>query len=203
MPEVHPRTHTTALALPATVRALADHRRRAWRCVGIGATALVVGLAVGPRAHQSGIGWLSALAVFCVGCGPVVAAVGVAALMNSRRMRRTVATHTWIACNAVAIPPGQGPPRVVLRHPVTGTLIPLSVRTVAPRYHLTNPEPGGVLWWAGDSRTGGVIAPPGGEHLLWVRPTQTERARRRDAEAAVRRGLLDRPTPPQPQAPRT
>ncbi|MFD6175174.1 hypothetical protein [Streptomyces coeruleorubidus] len=121
-----------------------------------------------------------------------------AALVNCRRIGRAVAAHAWMACSAVAIPPSQGPPRVVLRHPAEGTLIPLSVRTVATRYHLANPEPRGVLWWAGDPRTGGVIAPPGGKHLVRVRPTRSEHVHRRDAEAAVRHGLLDRPTPPQP-----
>ncbi len=88
---------------------------------------------------------------------------------------------------------------MVLRHPADGSLIPLTVCTVAPRYHLANPEPRGVLWWAGDPRTGGVIAPPGGKRLVRVRPTRSEHVRRRDAEAAVRHGLLDRPAPPQPQ----
>jgi hypothetical protein len=89
MPEAHPGTHmTTALELPATARAVAEHRRRAWRWVGIGISAVVVGLAVGPGADEVGIGWLSALAVFCVGGGPIAAAVGVAALVNSRRMQR-------------------------------------------------------------------------------------------------------------------
>ncbi|WP_031484564.1 hypothetical protein [Streptomyces bicolor] len=149
---------TTALALPATTHAVADHRRRAWYWLGTGITALVVGLTVGPGADEAGIGWLRALAVFCVGCGPIAGAVGVAALVNSRRIGRAVAAHAWTACSAVAIPASQGPPRVVLRHPADGSLIPLSVCTVAPRYHLANPEPRGVLWWAGDPRTGGVIA---------------------------------------------
>ncbi|MET9817189.1 hypothetical protein [Streptomyces sp. NPDC006355] len=198
MPEVHPGTHTTtALALPATARAVADHRRRAWRWVGTGITAALIGLAFGPGVDEAGVGWLPALAGFCVVCGPAAAAVGVAALVTARRMRHAVAAHPWMACGAVAIPTGQGPPRVVLRHPVTDTLIPLSVRTMAPRHHLADPGPGGVLWWAGDPGTGGVIAPPGGEHLLRVRPTRSRRLRRRDAEAAVRHGLLSRPTPPQ------
>ncbi|KJK34168.1 hypothetical protein UK15_37165 [Streptomyces variegatus] len=199
MPDTHPRTHmTTALALRATARAVVGHRRRAWCWLGTGITAVVVGLAVGPGADEASIGWLRALAVFCVGCGPVAGAVGVAALVNSRRIRRAVAAHAWMACSAVAIPPSQGPPRVVLRHPADGTLIPLSARTVAPRYHLANPEPRGVLWWAGDPRTGGVIAPPGGKHLVRVRPTRSDHVRRRDVEAAVRHGLLARPAPPQP-----
>ncbi|MFI7015225.1 hypothetical protein [Streptomyces sp. NPDC050164] len=144
MPDTHPGTRmTTALALPATTRAVADHRRRAWRRLGTGITAVAIGLAVGPGADEAGIGWLRALAVFCVGCGPVVAAVGVAALVNSRRIRRAVAAHAWMACSAVAIPPGQGPARVVLRHQAEGTLVPLSVRTVATRYHPANPDPRG------------------------------------------------------------
>ncbi|WP_143645450.1 hypothetical protein [Streptomyces swartbergensis] len=202
MSDTHPGTYmTTALALPSTTRAVADHRRRAWCWLGTGITAVVVGLAVGPGADEAGIGRLRALAVFCVGCGPVAGAVGVAALVNSRRIGLAVATHAWMACSAVAIPPSQGPPRVVLRHPAEGTLIALSVRTVAPRYHLANPEPRGVLWWAEDPRTGGVIAPPGGKYLVRVLPTRSDQVRRRDAEAAVRHGLLDRPTPLQPQLP--
>ncbi|MDT0386143.1 hypothetical protein [Streptomyces dubilierae] len=200
MPDTRPGTHmTTALVLPATRRAVADHRRRAWSWLGTGITAVVVGSAMGPGADESGIGWLRALALLLVGCGPVAGAIGVAALVNSRHIGRTVAAHAWTACSAITVPPAQGPPRVVLRQPADGSLIPLSVCTVAPRYHLADPGPRGVLWWAGDPRTGGVIALPGGKRLVRVRPTRPGPVRRRDAEAAVRRGLLDRPTPPQPQ----
>ncbi len=52
-----------------------------------------------------------------------------------------------------------------------------------------------MLWWAGDPRTGGVIAPPGGEHLLWVRPpaepTRTSARHGRSRTALELRGWLD------------
>lgn len=59
---------------------------------------------------------------------------------------------------------------------------------------------GGVLWWCGAARTGGALAPPGGEHLLWARRTRIGRIRRRDASTAEREGLLNRPQPRQPKA---
>ncbi|WP_192583603.1 hypothetical protein [Streptomyces albicerus] len=155
---------------------------------------------VGPPADEAGIGWLNDIAVFCVGGGPVAAIVGVAALVNYRRMRRALSAHPWIACSAVAIPPRQGNPRTALRHPQTGDVIPLSVRTLPQRYHLASPDPGGVLWWCGDARTGGVLAQPGGQHLLWARRHRTGRTRRRDVLTADRRGLLNRPQPWQSQA---
>ncbi|MFE1324455.1 hypothetical protein ACFW7K_00310 [Streptomyces sp. NPDC058735] len=196
MSDVRPGTPmTTALALPATARAVSAQRRRAVHWTASGASATVVGLVFGPGGD--GTAWLRALAGFCVVCGPAAAAVGAAAFVTARRMRRAVATHPWTACGAVAVPSGRGAPRVVLRHPRAGTLIPLAVRTMAPRHHLADPGPDGVLWWAGDPGSGGVVAPPGGEHLLWVRPTPSRRLRRRDAEAAVRQGLLSGPTPPQ------
>lgn len=197
----HPVTHTTTgIAYPATAFALAGFRRRAWDWLGGGLGAVIVGLMVGPPADEAGIGWLNDIAVFCVGGGPVAAIVGVAALVNYRRMRRSSSTHPWIACSAVAISSGQGKPRTVLRHPETGDVIPLSVRTLPQRYHLANPDPGGVLWWCGDARTGGVLAQPGGEHLLWARRPRTGRTRRRDVLTAERQGLLNRPQPRQPQA---
>ncbi|KUL42800.1 hypothetical protein [Streptomyces regalis] len=193
-------THTTTgIAHPATAFALAGFRRRAWSWLGGGLGAMVVGLMVGPPADEAGIGWLNDIAVFCVGGGPVAAVVGVAALVNYRRMRRALSAHPWIACSAVGIPPRQGNPRTVLRHPLTGDVIPLSVRTLPQRYHLANPDPGGVLWWCGDARTGGVLAQPGGVDLLWAGRTRTGRRRRRDASTAEREGLLNRPRPRQPQ----
>ncbi|MGW3413132.1 hypothetical protein [Streptomyces sp. NPDC000888] len=196
-----PKTHTTnGIVLPATALALAGFRRRAWGWLGGGFGAVLVGVMVGPPADEAGIGWLNEIAVFCVGGGPVAVGVGVAALVNYRCMRRTLSAHPWAACSAVAIPPRQGNPRTVLRHPLTGDVIPLSIRTLPQRYHLANPDPGGVLWWCGDARTGGVLAQPGGEQLLWARSTRTGRIRRRDVLAAERQGLLNRPQPRQPQS---
>ncbi|MEU6547013.1 hypothetical protein [Streptomyces sp. NPDC046859] len=190
----------TALSRDATAATLAAHRRRAWAWLWGGCAAMVAGLAVGPSADEAGISWLNEVAVFCVGGGPVVMTVGVATLVNCRRMRRALMTRPWAACTAVAIPLGQGAPRVVLRDPVSGGLLPLTVRTVQQRYHLAAPGPGGVLWWCGDPRAGGVLAQPGGEQLLWARPTRAERARRSDVQAAEHKGLLSRAHPPQPQA---
>ncbi|MEV8548063.1 hypothetical protein [Streptomyces sp. NPDC051572] len=45
---------------------------------------------IGPAADDARIGWLSHVAGVCVGSAPVALAVGVAALVNSRRMRRTL-----------------------------------------------------------------------------------------------------------------
>jgi len=111
-------THTTTgITHPATAFALAGFRRRAWAWLGGGLGAMVVGLMVGPPADEAGIGWLNDIAVLCVGGGPVAAVVGVAALVNYRRMRRALSAHPWIACSAVGIPPRLGNPRTVLRHP--------------------------------------------------------------------------------------
>ncbi|MEU6379328.1 hypothetical protein [Streptomyces sp. NPDC046909] len=189
----------TALGLDATGAAVAGHRRRAWAWFWGGFAAIAAGLAVGPSADEAGISWLNEVAVFCVGGGPVAMTVGMATFVNCRRMRRALMTRPWSACAAVAIPLGQGAPRVVLRDPVSGGLVPLTVRTVQQRYHLAVPGSGGLLWWCGDPHTGGVLAQPGGAQLLWARPTRTQRARRSDVQAAQRRGLLSRAHPPQPQ----
>ncbi|MFF6880246.1 MULTISPECIES: hypothetical protein [unclassified Streptomyces] len=84
---------------------------------------------------------------------------------------------------------------------MSGDLILLTASTVAPRYHLADHGPGGVLWWRGDPHTGGGLAKPGGERLLWARRTRMVRARHGDVQAAQRQGLMDRPSPVQPRMP--
>lgn len=191
-----PRKGTgTALSLPRTALGLARYRRRAWRWMGAGVCVPVLGLAVGPSAHEAGLGPVSALAAFSVATGPLALLVGVAALVTSRRMRRALAAGPWVACTAVYAAARSEMPRVVLRPPGGDGLVPLSVRTVSTRYHLAAPEPGGVLWWCGDPRTGGVLARPGGSDPLWAHRTRSARPLRRGLVAAERQGLADRPDP--------
>ncbi|MEW2486763.1 hypothetical protein [Streptomyces sp. NPDC048411] len=200
MPEPLPATHTTtAVEMDATAEGLAERRRRARGWVWAGLAAVIVGLSVGPAADEAGVGWVSDVAVACVGGGPVAVVVGMVALINCRRMRRALTRRPWIACPAVTVPTRQGAPRVVLRDPVGDGLVLLSVRTVQQRHHLASPGRNGVLWWCGDARTGGVLAQPGGAHLLWARPVHTDRTRRDELKIAEQRGLLHRPTPVQPQ----
>jgi len=72
---------------------------------------------------------------------PVAVAVGVAALVNCRRMQHTLSAHPWTACAVVGIPPRLGPPRVVLRHPSSGESDPADGEHGGPALSPGQPRP--------------------------------------------------------------
>ncbi|MEV7870983.1 hypothetical protein AB0P17_33905 [Streptomyces sp. NPDC088124] len=188
-----------ALDLPDTAEALTRYRARSgtWTRGGL---ALLAGVAViALAARGRGLTWPQEVLPSLCGLGLFATGLGVVARRLARRMGHRLARSPWTACAAVSVPRGLHAGTVVLRDPVTGDLWPMAVVAVQQRYQLVEPGPGGVLWWSGDPRTGGVIAPPGGGELVWTRAVRGERARLRSVRAAAERGLLDRPVPRQPQ----
>ncbi|MDV5146719.1 hypothetical protein R1T08_21635 [Streptomyces sp. SBC-4] len=184
-----------ALDLRETADALERYRRRAVKLTVVGAVLLV--LAVGlllPDSWTSGvIGWLSLFAL------PTLV-IGVNARSIAKRMRHVLGVGTWSAHAAVPVARPWHAETVVLASPGTGELWPLTLPSVRQGFAPVLPGPDGVLWWCGDPRLGGVIAPPGGGKLIWMRPVRGRAARRRIVARAEREGLLERAVPRRPQA---
>ncbi|MFD5116525.1 hypothetical protein ACFWNG_30145 [Streptomyces sp. NPDC058391] len=189
----------TALAVADTAKALARYRACAGICVRVGLTMLMGSVIIaltgeGPGWPRGALPALIGVSLFCSG-------LGLLTLRLSRRMRDRLAAGPWMACAAEAVPRGIHAAAVVLRDPATGELWPLTVIAIQQRYHLAQPGPDGSLWWCGDPRTGGVIAPPGGADLIWTQPVRGRWSRQRVVRAAQRQGLLDRQASPQPASP--
>lgn len=182
-----------ALELPGTADALERYRASAWRWAGAGVAGVLL--------------WVP-LAVFVGGFFrsvlPSVAGAGLASLLaggtvrsRARRMRRALGARPWAARPSVALQRGMGGATVVLGGPGAGELLPLRPYTTPSRFPLLS-GPAGVLWWCGEARTGGVLAPPGGTELIWAGPVRGRRARSITALPQLG-GLRDRPAPRQPQ----
>ncbi|WP_406382426.1 hypothetical protein [Streptomyces sp. NBC_01618] len=185
------RSRPVALDLPGTAKALERYRTSAWRWLGGGAVGLwsAVSLAVcldgWPGSPTLG-GFSGALLVG-----------GAVVRHRARRMRRVLGARPWVAHSSVALQRGNSGAAVVLSGPGTGELLPLVPSTPQWRLALLN-GPGGMLWWCGDPRKGGVLAPPGGTELIWAKPVRGRRARSIVAGPQVS-DLRTRPAPPQPQ----
>ncbi|MFJ1550755.1 hypothetical protein [Streptomyces sp. NPDC088246] len=181
------RAAPAALDLPGTAGALERYRASAWRWFGGGAAGLFSAVFV--------IGW----SVFPTlgGLGGALLVGGAVVRHRARRMRRVLGAGPWVAHTSVALQRGSSGAVVVLSGPGPGELLPLAPSTAQWRFPLLN-GPGGVLWWCGDPRKGGVLAPPGGTELIWAKPVRSRRARSIAARPQVS-GLHMRPAPPQPQ----
>ncbi|MFF9509366.1 hypothetical protein ACF1BU_27440 [Streptomyces sp. NPDC014724] len=185
------RPAPAALDLPGTTDALERYWASAWRLFGGGAAGLCSAVFC---------------AVFVIGWSmiPTLGGLGVALLVGgavvrhrARRMRRVLGAGPWVAHTSVALQRGSGRAVVVLSGPGPSELLPLAPSTVQWRLQLLN-GPGGVLWWCGDPRKGGVLAPPGGTELIWARPVRGRRARSIAARPQAS-ALHTRPAPSQPQ----
>ncbi|MFE5882490.1 hypothetical protein [Streptomyces hydrogenans] len=187
-----------ALDLRETAEALEAYRRSAGRKVAGGAVllALAVGLSAfpsWPSWQEDLVGWLAVLGV----AGLVVGAAGLA---YARRFRRVLGAGTWSAHAAVPVSsPWTSESVVLARGPGGDELWPLAVVAVRPRWEPLRPARGAVMWWCGDPRVGGVLAPPGGGALIWTRPVRGRKARR-VVERAAGKGLAGLPVPVQPQS---
>ncbi|MFI8963475.1 hypothetical protein ACIGO8_15335 [Streptomyces sp. NPDC053493] len=179
------------LDLPAVARALRTYRWRAGAWAGGGLAAIVAGglltgLAEEPRTAVPPLDLGPAL----LGVGLVTCVLGLGSLVIARRMRRALSARPWSAHPALLVPRGLNAARVVLADPATGEAWPLAVVATQQRIHLARPGAGGVLWWCGDPRRGGVLAPPGGGALIWTRPVRGAQERRLLARRAAQAGLL-------------
>jgi hypothetical protein len=177
-----------------TAEALERYRRRAAVAATAGTGLIVVAIVLG----VGGFAGTESLAPGAVGLGLALVCVGLGALVLSRRMRRTLSAYPWRTCAAVPVPRSLHAATVVLADPATGERLPLKVVAVKQRYSLVDPGPAGVLWWAGDPLTGGVLAPPGGDELIWAKPVRGPRARLELVQQAEALGLSDRAVAPPP-----
>ncbi|MEU0628675.1 hypothetical protein [Streptomyces sp. NPDC005989] len=185
------RAAPVALDLPGTAAALEWYRASAWRWFGGGAAGLCS--AVISAVFVTGWSMIPTLG----GLGGALLLGGAVVRHRSRRMLRVLGTRPWTAHSSVALQRGMSGAAVVLGGPAAGELLPLTPHTTQWRLSLLN-GPGGVLWWCGDARTGGVLAPPGGTELIWARPVRGRRARTL-AGGPQAAGLHGRPAPWQPQ----
>ncbi|MFE0654567.1 hypothetical protein ACFVZH_39255 [Streptomyces sp. NPDC059534] len=190
-----------ALDREATRRGLGRYRRQAVR--GTGAGAALVGLGLVFVLLPVDASWASDVAAGLGTTGLIVLGIALSALRSAGRMRRALAAGPWSAHPAVAVVRGgMVPPSIVLGDRVGGQAWPLTMAATKQRYERVLPGPDAVLWWCGDPDRGGVIAPPGGEELIWARAVRGYHTRNRTIGLAAAEGLFDRPTPVQPRGSR-
>ncbi|MGW8763495.1 hypothetical protein ACWGN5_13440 [Streptomyces sp. NPDC055815] len=187
---------TSALDVETTARALERYRRKASVLTGAGAVLLVLALAVG---ELLGGTWAGQAATGLCLIGIPSLGAGIGSWFNAWRMRRALGSGTWSAHPAVAIGDGRTATTVVLRSPDRSEAWPLTVIATRQRYELVRPGPDGVLWWCGDPRAGGVLAPPGGGELIWAKRVRHAHVRRRVVARAEAEGLMHRASPRQPE----
>ncbi|MEV8392981.1 MULTISPECIES: hypothetical protein [unclassified Streptomyces] len=195
-------SQSPALDGTGTAEALAGYRARAFICAGGGLAMLVGSQIIGLIAAGLGLDAVVSLIPNLVGLSLAALGLGLLSLRLSGRMRRHLAAAPWTVRLAVSIPRGWRAETVVLRDPVTEELWPLTVWAIPGLNQPVVHHPtGGVLWWCGDPRTGGVIALPGGTGLCWTRAVRGSRARRLAVQRAERAGLLEQPMPHTPDGP--
>ncbi|MFD7065873.1 hypothetical protein ACFV97_01395 [Streptomyces sp. NPDC059913] len=183
-----------ALDVPETALGLERYRGTAWRWVAAGMAWVVACVLLAVFVDGPFLGVLPE----AVGCGLAAALTGVLVRRRARRMRRVLEARPWQARSSVAVMSGMSGAAVVLGGGGSADeLLPLRPLTAQWRFPLLS-GPAGVLWWCGDPRTGGVLAPPGGGQLLWAGPLRGRRARALVARPEVD-ALRTRPVPVAPQ----
>ncbi|MFE7400614.1 hypothetical protein [Streptomyces sp. NPDC057557] len=184
-------TTPVALDLPETAEALERYQVSVRRWFGGGAagvcSAVIIAVFAGGGSLLPTLG----------GFGGALLLGGVVVRSRARRMRRVLSSGPWVAHTSVTLQSGTSGAVVVLSGPGPGELLALTPFTTQWRLHLLN-GPAGVLWWCGDARTGGVLAPPGVTELIWARPVRSRRARSIAARPQVV-SLQARPLPRRPQ----
>lgn len=188
------RAAPVALDLPATTGGLARYRASARRWCAAGAAGLIPAVLLAFFADGFGQSFVPPLTVF----GVLSLVMGAVVPPQARPMHRMLAAGPWTAHTAVVVRRGGGGgAAVVLSGPGPGEVLVLAPWTTRWRLDLLN-RSDGVLWWCGDPRTGGVLAPPGGGELIRAKPIRGRLARSLVARPRAN-GLLTRPAPPQPQ----
>ncbi|MER5201778.1 hypothetical protein [Streptomyces sp. NPDC002825] len=187
---------TSALGLEKTAWALEKYRRRAGGLIvwGIVLTAAATGFAIALADSEA-----EGAAIMPLVAGILSLGGGLGSKVMARRMRRTLGRGLWSAHPAVSVDRKGHATTLVLRSPDGTEVWPMTVIATRQRYERVRPGRDGVLWWCGDPRVGGVVAPPGGGELVWVKPLRGARVRRRIVAGAEAQGLLRRTAPRQPQ----
>lgn len=188
---------TRALDRRDTAEALERYRQRAAGWVGAGfALAAPTWVLMALSTDVQEPGWFEQLLPGLLGMGTFLFLLGLGALRLARRMRRVLSAGDWSAHPVVV--PVRGRP--VLRAGGRDELWPLTVVAVEHRWKRVVPGPTGTVWWCGDPRTGGVIAPPGGGELIWAKPVRGQLTRRRVLRRAEETALLPATASAQPAA---
>jgi hypothetical protein len=170
-PLVPPPPEGSALAEPATRRALRGYRLRAGALMLLGAV-LYAGAWIVERQADFSPAW-TLVTILAAGCSGVF---GLVLAVQAIRMHRVLARHPWVACacrfhEGPSYPGAGNQPVVVLIDPARdGSQYVLTVVATARRARKLRPCDGAKVWYCGDPGRGGVVSPPGGAHLLWTRP---------------------------------
>ncbi|MFF4248136.1 hypothetical protein ACFYY2_27235 [Streptomyces sp. NPDC001822] len=191
VPEAAGGPPRTALELPATAAALRRSRRTVATCVIAGPVLLIVNLVFALLSAREALSllWIPL----------TVSLAGGLLYTRARRMGRVLGSGPWVAHTSAVTHRGMHGATVVLaRGPAHDELLVLTPHTTPWRFPLVSEPP--VLWWCGDPRTGGVLAPPGGRELIHAVPVGVRRARRITGLPQVR-NLAHRPGPRHPHLP--
>ncbi|MEU0936506.1 MULTISPECIES: hypothetical protein [unclassified Embleya] len=172
-----------ALSLHATARALRVYRLRAAVTTVIGLACTGTWFAILSTAEDGGDAAWGGWGTVPLVVGLVALVIGIGALVLGRRMRRTLARHPWVTCSCRFRDPADGdgawgPPLVIGHRAGDGTQYALTVVSMSHRWWHLHKCDGGDVWFAGDPAHGGVVSPPGGELLLWTRPSRLSRSSR-------------------------
>jgi hypothetical protein len=175
-----PSSSEPALRNHATRRALASYSSRAIALIVAARGELVVAKWIeNPAAREKPSGWLATLGLFAFCYGALW-------LLNAARMWWWLRRHPWTPwrCRARVIArsrfASKGSAQLLLCRdddPAAGHV--MSVIAAGWRWPALRACDDGLLWMAGDPDRGGVVAPPGGSHLAWVRRTTPAKLRER------------------------
>ncbi|MGW1996882.1 hypothetical protein [Embleya sp. NPDC001921] len=177
------RWEDVALSLHATARALRVYRLRAVATTVIGLASTGAWFAILSTAGDGGDGAWGGWGMVPLVVGLAALVSGTGALVLARRMRRTLSRHPWVNCSCRFRDPADGdgawgPPLVIGDRAGEGTQYALTVVSMSHRWWHLHKCDGGDVWFAGDPARGGVVSPPGGELLLWTRPSRLGRSSR-------------------------
>jgi hypothetical protein len=104
--------------------------------------------------------------------GLILFVVGLICLANMARIWWFLRRHPWRAwqCGFREVPGvGNGSPTLLLTRSSDEEGFVLGVVSFKWRWRALKDCDRAVVWMAGDPARSGVVAPPGGTHLLWVR----------------------------------
>jgi hypothetical protein len=168
-----------ALDAPATRQALRRHRRQSLASLPVAVSLFLGTGALLDAAGYPDEGAVASIAVLMAGASLVVLGLGLFALAASIAMRRALTRHPWrpYRCRFRELPSAaghNGTPVLVLDDELT-----LAISSTAWRWRALEACDGREVWFAGDPRRHGVVAPPEGTHLLLARAPISRRRRER------------------------
>ncbi len=203
---VHFRRKDAKIEPPADPPAGPAAGERATRVAVHWYAARALGILLGGLVLAAALGALSPAAG---AVGLVIALIGLSCIGNAVRVWWFVRRHPWQAwdCRFREVPGfANGSPTLVLTRREDGKEFVLGVVSFKWRWGALNRCDRAEVWMAGDPAKGGVVAPPGGTHLLWARHPidagRRERLRRatiddskegRPDEVAAAAAQLDQP----------